>query len=141
MISRWKYKSTNTAKTKAIKIYHARKRPTKLAALLCEALQSRGLLAKTEYHDGHKTIDIVIPKSKIDIEVDGIQHLTSPRQILADLNRSYYSNKQGYKTIHIPNELLKTNLDKIANAICAAAVACELKIYFHYKSRVSIHRK
>ena len=40
-----------------------------------------------ELHDGHKHIDLTIPKAKINVEVDGIQHLTNADQIVADLSR------------------------------------------------------
>ncbi len=59
--------------------------PTKEALLLKHALEQKGIRVLKELDDGHKTIDLAIPKAKLNIEVDGIQHLTDPNQIVADL--------------------------------------------------------
>jgi very-short-patch-repair endonuclease len=57
----------------------------------------------------------------MNIEVDGMQHLTDARQILSDLARGHYSNELGYQTIHIHNSELHHHLDDIADALAAAA--------------------
>ncbi len=105
--------------------------PTKEAADLKEALESMGVRVLVELHDGHKTIDLAIPKAKINVEVDGMQHLTDPEQIVSDLSRGYYSHKNGYDTIHIPNEMVRLHLDEISMALAAAAKIRERKIYVH----------
>jgi ABC-type lipoprotein release transport system permease subunit len=51
------------------------------------------------------------------IEVDGIHHLTDPEQIIRDFKRDHFSDGDDFDTIHIPNELLKTHLEQIADAI------------------------
>jgi len=61
--------------------------------------------------------------------VDGIQHLTDPKQILADLGRGYYSHKNGYDTLHIQNEMLRKHLDEIADALAEASKVRERKIH------------
>lgn len=91
--------------------------PTKQEVLLAEALRKRGIDLETEYQDGHKHIDIYIPKVKIAIEIDGLQHFLDPRQVSSDFHRDYYSNKEGVFTKHIPNELIESHLDQIAEAI------------------------
>lgn len=88
---------------------------------LAHALKNRGLNIKLEYSDGHKHVDIAILDSKIFIEVDGIQHLTNPEQIIRDFNRDHYSDGDDFHTIHIPNELIKTHLEQIADAIAEVA--------------------
>lgn len=105
--------------------------PTKEATALRDALKKRDILVYLELHDGHKHIDLAIPKAKINIEVDGIQHLTNPKQILADLNRGYYSHKNGFDTIHIPNEMINNHLELIAGALAEASKIRERKIYIH----------
>lgn len=69
-----------------------------------------------EGFDGHKSVDISIPDAKVDIEVDGLQHTTTKKQALADLKRTYYSYKDGYITLHIPNILVKDDetIDEVA---------------------------
>lgn len=95
--------------------------PTKEAQDLKIALEKLGARVLVEVFDEHKRIDLTIPAAKINIEVDGIHHLTDANQIVADLNRSYYSNKLGYNTIHIPNKLIHTDLEEIASALAKAA--------------------
>ncbi len=97
------------------------KKPTKEALMLKEALEKLGIRVLVEVDDGHKHIDLCIPSAKINIEVDGDRHLTDAYQILADLKRSYYSNKNGYDTIHISNDSLNSNLGGIASAIAEAS--------------------
>jgi very-short-patch-repair endonuclease len=91
--------------------------PTKQVNELGEALRKRGIAIILEHSDGHKHVDIAILSAKIFIEVDGIHHLTDPEQIIRDFKRDHFSDGDDFDTIHIPNELLKTHLDQIVDAI------------------------
>lgn len=104
------------------------RRPTKYAGLLRKTLQKLGIRVLTEVNDGHKSIDLTIPSAKLDIEVDGNQHLTDASQIVRDLKRSHYSDREGYDTIHIPNAELKENLGGIASAVAEASKIREEEI-------------
>src|SRR4051812_21936931 len=98
------------------------RQPTPQAESLKKALESYGLRVLAEVGaDGKKHVDLAIPSARINIEVDGSQHLTNPYQILSDLSRSHYSDKLGYETLHIHNEEIQTNLTRIAKAIAEAA--------------------
>lgn len=90
---------------------------TKYARLLYSALAKRGIESVTEYRDGHKTIDIAILPARLYIEVDGVQHLNNPEQIITDFKRDYYSEKEGFFTLHIHNDDIKNHLNSIADAI------------------------
>jgi very-short-patch-repair endonuclease len=124
-----KIKQMNTEdKIKIIKKY---RNPTKEATDLKQALEEKGVRVLVELHDGHKHIDLAIPKAKLNIEVDGIQHLTDPNQIVSDLSRGYYSHKNGYDTMHVPNEMVRLHKDEIASALAEASKIREQKIYLH----------
>jgi len=97
------------------------KKPTLEAQDLKTALEKLGLRVLAEVDDGHKHIDLSIPDARMNIEVDGSQHLTDPYQILSDLKREHYSDDLGYDTIHIPNQAIHTNLGGIASAVAEAA--------------------
>jgi len=105
--------------------------PTKEAADLKAALEGKGVRVMVELHDGHKHIDLAIPKAKINVEIDGIQHLTNADQIVADLSRGYYSHKNGFDTMHIPNEMIRLHLPEISDALAEASKIRERKIYLH----------
>jgi len=105
--------------------------PTKEAADLKTELEKQGIRVLVELHDGHKHIDLTIPKAKLNIEVDGIQHLTNPQQIVSDLSRGYYSHKNGFDTMHIPNEMIRLHLNEISNALAEASKIREKKICVH----------
>jgi very-short-patch-repair endonuclease len=105
--------------------------PTKEALLLKKALEEQGVQVYKELDDGHKTIDLAIPKAKLNVEVDGIQHLTNPDQIVADLSRGYYSHKNGYDTMHIPNEMVRRHLKEISTALAEASKIRERRIRIH----------
>ena len=105
--------------------------PSKEAADLKAALEKKGIRVLAELNDGHKHIDLAIPKAKINVEVDGIQHLTNPDQIIADLSRGYYSHKNGYDTMHIPNEMIRLHLDQISSALAEASKKREQKLCVH----------
>lgn len=90
---------------------------TEDALLLNNALNAVGIETTLEHWDGHKHIDICIPKGKIYIEIDGPQHYTSPRQIVADFHRDHYSEEDGFHTMRIPNEIVQKHAIKIARAI------------------------
>ena len=85
--------------------------------LLVEALQKRGVELEVEHWDGHKHVDIYIPKDKLYIEIDGAPHYTRPDKIIADFNRDYFSFKEGFFTKHITNEAIDSHLEEIAEAI------------------------
>ena len=114
-----------------LKIINNYKEPTKEAKALREALEKLGVTVYLEVNDGFKSIDLGIPRAKINVEVDGIQHLTNPHQILADLNRGYYSNKKGYNTMHIPNDMIHSHLREISEALAEASKIREQKIHVH----------
>lgn len=105
--------------------------PTKEASDLKGALESHGIRVYVELHDGFKTVDLALPRAKLNIEVDGIQHLIDPKQIVADLSRGYYSHKNGYDTMHIPNEMIRYHLSEISNALAEAAKIRERRLYVH----------
>lgn len=103
--------------------------PTEEANALKKALEERGVKVYVELHDGFKTIDLALPRAKINVEVDGIQHLTDSKQIVADLGRGYYSHKNGYDTMHIQNEMVRKHLTEIADALAEASKIREGKIH------------
>jgi very-short-patch-repair endonuclease len=107
--------------------------PTKEANDLKIALEKKGVIVYLELDDGHKHIDLAIPRAKLNIEVDGIKHLIDPHQILADLGRGYYSHKNGYDTMHIPNEMIHLHLEEISEALAEATKIRERKIFVNIK--------
>lgn len=103
-------------------------KPTKYAFMLMSALKKLKVHFKPESFDGYKHIDIVIPDSKIDIEIDGRQHITDAKQIMSDLDRSHYSSAEGFDTIHVTNHDIYENVGGIASAIAEASAIREEKI-------------
>lgn len=95
--------------------------PTYYANLLKKYLTKFGLNVEEEVYDGHKHVDLSIDSGKLDIEVDGMQHLTDPHQIITDFKRSNYSREDGYETIHVHNIDLEHNVGEIAAAIADVA--------------------
>lgn len=102
-------------------------KPTKYASKLMSALKKLGVHFKSESSDGHKHVDIEISSSKIDIEVDGRQHLNDSRQIVADLERSRHSSLEGFDTIHVTNHDIYKNVGAVASAIAEASAIREEK--------------
>jgi very-short-patch-repair endonuclease len=98
---------------------------TYYARLLKRALQKLGLKVEEEVWDGRKHIDLSIDSAKLDIEVDGVQHLTDPQQIITDIRRSKWSREDGYETIHIHNTDLKQGAGGIASAVAEVAAIRE----------------
>ena len=87
------------------------------ARLLHKALRIRGVPAILELNDGYKTIDIAIPEAKFNIEIDGMHHNFDSKQALQDLKRTYHSFRKGYFTLRVPNSVIKTNINDIADMI------------------------
>ena|SRR3989338_8601683 len=108
--------------------------PTEHEVKLVEALRKRGVELEVHHGDGHKHVDIFIPKDNLYIEVDGMHHITRPDRIVSDLNRDYYSFKEGYFTKHITNEAIDSHLDEIATAIAKVAQNAPNKIGENLKS-------
>lgn len=115
-----------------LRIINRYRAPTKEANDLKKALEQKGVLVYVELNDGYKHIDLAIPKARLNIEVDGIKHLIDPYQILADLGRGYYSHKNGYDTMHIPNEMIHSHLKEISEALAEAVkIRTQRKILVH----------
>jgi very-short-patch-repair endonuclease len=112
-------------------VHNGFKAPTKEAAELKDELIKRGVKVYVELNDGYKHVDLALPNAKLNIEVDGIHHLTNPQQIVTDLSCGYYSNKLGYSTLHIPNEMIRLHLQEIADALTEASKKLEQKIKVH----------
>lgn len=92
-------------------------KPTEEELILNKALNDLGIKTKLQHWDGHKHVDIFIPAGKIYIEVDGVNHLTSVRQIMSDFQRDHYSDDEGFHTLRIPSEAISKQSDTIATAI------------------------
>ena len=90
---------------------------TRYSRLLRDELRRRGIEPIMEYYDGYKTVDLAILPARIYVEVDGIQHLNNPDQIIRDFKRDYYSLRDGFCTIRISNEVLKKHPESIADAL------------------------
>lgn len=90
---------------------------TESAKSLFLALKIRDLPVQLEKFDGKKTIDIAIPKYRMNIEVDGSHHNTNADQAKSDLFRTYYSFKKEFNTFRIPNSLINENLDLTADIL------------------------
>lgn len=90
---------------------------TEEARLLHKELNDLGIQNILEHFDGFKCIDIYIPKGKIYIEIDGLQHYTSRFQIMADFQRDHYSDDAGFHTFHIPNQAVREHCPQIAHAL------------------------
>ena len=89
---------------------------------LYNALMNRGVKCKMEDNDGYKTVDISIPEARIYVEVDGLHHYTDPIQMRSDFERSYWSYKRNdFDTIHIPNIIIDSQLDRVADALSSVA--------------------
>lgn len=97
-------------------------KPTPQVIELKNALERRGLKVETEYFDGYKSVDIYLPEADMYIEVDGLQHLTDPNQIISDLQRDYYSNIEELYTLRIHNIDLVHHLVKISEAIADVVI-------------------
>lgn len=94
---------------------------SKQAVKLYNALKKRKIKSELEACDGYKHIDLSIEWAGLDIEIDGIQHFTKPEQIHRDIKRSYWSSREGFATIHIPNTLIDNYLEEIADALAKVA--------------------
>lgn len=86
---------------------------------LYNALSTRNVEAKLQYWDGYKHVDLAIPSAKIYIEIDDINHFTDPKKILSDFNREHYSDRDGFNTFFVTNQILenKNLLEKVADAL------------------------
>lgn len=92
-------------------------KPTSYAKILAEELRKRGIEVELEHNDGHKSVDLFIPSVKLDIEVDGSQHITDSYQALTDLKRTKNSLKEGRVTLRIPNTAIYQNVLGVADDI------------------------
>lgn len=100
---------------------------TKEECMLKTALEKKGVKVIMEHNDGFKRIDLYLPDAKLNIEVDGLQHLTDPTQILRDLHRQYYAEKSGHHTLHIPNIAIRHYLDQIVSALVEVVIMLKLE--------------
>jgi very-short-patch-repair endonuclease len=100
-------------------------KPSGYTFKLMKALKKLKVRFIPEFSDGYKHVDIRIPSAKLDIEVDGIQHLINPEQIMTDFKRADYSKKDGFDTMHIHNLDLKEETGNIASAIAEVSAIRE----------------
>lgn len=91
------------------------------ARKLHSALIQRGVAVEIEKWDEHKHIDLSIESAGLYIEIDGDSHYTDAETIKRDLKRDYFSNEEGYDTLHIPNHIIDEQIDAVADAITEVA--------------------
>ena len=65
---------------------------------------------------GPYILDFYCPSKKLCIEVDGVHHNTE-EQLQYDTSRSEFLAKQGIKVLRVPNQIVWTQSDVVANAI------------------------
>jgi very-short-patch-repair endonuclease len=100
-------------------------KPTYYAYLLKKYLKKLGVRVKEEVSDGYKHIDLSVESARLDIEVDGVQHLTDSQQMITDFKRTDYSKMDGYETIHVHNADLRRDAGGIASAIAEVSAIRE----------------
>ena len=101
---------------------------TEEATRLYLSLKRRGVPAELEKYDGYKTIDIAVADARVNIEVDGHQHVSNPKQALSDLKRTYFSLQKGFLTLRIPTTLIRENLEETADYITTFLLQYKNKI-------------
>lgn len=90
---------------------------TPQAKKLQEAIEKYEIEVIAEYFDGYKHVDLFLPEARIAIEVDGLQHVSDPKQIMTDFQREHYSKLNNIDTLHLENSVVVKHLDEIAKAI------------------------
>lgn len=95
--------------------------------MLNEALNKAGVTTELEHWDGHKHIDIYVPLGKLYIEIDGMPHYTSVKQITADFLRDHFSDLEGYNTFRIPSHIVEDECDALVRAIQQIVQSAVLK--------------
>jgi very-short-patch-repair endonuclease len=100
-------------------------KPTYYANKLKQLLRKLGIKVDEEVYDGYKHVDLSIDSAKLDIEVDGMHHLTDSQQIVTDIKRSNYSREDGYETIHVHNMDIKQDAGGIASALAEVSAIRE----------------
>jgi len=95
------------------------------ARKLHSALIQRGITVEIEKWDEHKHIDLSIEAAGLYIEIDGDDHYTNAETIQRDLKRDYFSNEDGYDTLHFPNYIIDKDIDAVADAIAEVAKSRE----------------
>jgi very-short-patch-repair endonuclease len=90
---------------------------TPQALKLSKALSNFDVEHELEYDDGYKHVDIAIESAKLFLELDGIQHGFSPKQMCSDDERDRHSQRDGYSTKRIPNAWVDQNVDRLAGSI------------------------
>ncbi len=103
-------------------------KPTKYAFMLMHALKKLGVRFRAEVMTKNTYTDIVIPSSKMDIEVDGRHHITDYGQVLKDLEKSHNAHERGCDTLHVTNHDVYENVGGVASAIAEASAIREEKI-------------
>jgi very-short-patch-repair endonuclease len=91
--------------------------PTSEEMRLYKELLHRKIPVKLHKKTRHTTVDIAIPKAKLNIEVDGIQHNIKSKQALSDLKKTRYALEEGYYTLRIPNSLVRKKLHETADLV------------------------
>ena len=104
-----------------------KKGPTRYSKALYNSLKARGIEAKLEHWDGHKSVDIAILPAKLYIEVDGIHHYLDSHIVVKDIMRDNYSNEAGFHTVHVSNSAIWYDLALIANTIAKLSKERESK--------------
>ncbi|TFG78410.1 MAG: hypothetical protein E4H26_02485 [Flavobacteriales bacterium] len=87
------------------------------AIQLYYGLRSEGIKAMLEWWDGKKSVDIVISRVKLNIEIDSEYHMMTHEQAMNDLEEAMHSFKNGFTTIRIPHILIRHYLKETVNNI------------------------
>ncbi|HLK29362.1 MAG TPA: DUF559 domain-containing protein [Puia sp.] len=92
-------------------------KPTSCAKKLFRHLRERNIKAELESKGKFKTVDITVESALVHIEVDGSHHNLNATTAIKDLWRTYYSMKEAYFTLRIPNAAIRHDIETTVKII------------------------
>ncbi len=94
---------------------------TPQAKALYDALKRRRVKCRLEAYDGYKHIDIRIEDARLDIEIDGKQHILNYKQLSSDVKRTEGSQEDDFHTLRYSNTEIDEYVEQIADNIAKLA--------------------
>ena len=87
------------------------------AIILYYALKKAGVKAMLAWWDGKRTVDLAISRVRLNIEIDRGDESLSYEQVIEELGQAMHAYHDGFTTLRIPHDLVKTDLKVTVESI------------------------
>lgn len=102
---------------RALVAYYRNLTQSSIERKVFDGLVNWGIVPQTQYRIGKYSLDLALPKIRMDIECDGEIWHNTPQAIIKDQKRDAFMMERGWKVLRFSDTEINQNPDRVVNLI------------------------